>query len=406
MPVPTLPVAAPTTIGRQLFHDAVPEEHRAHLDPAAPVDVRAVKSILQHVAENAPDKYRDISHALLRLGSKASVETESSFGLEDLRSPVDKVGIQARAEAEEDAIMGRKDLSEKQRQNELIKLYGRMSNEMPEPVFQAAVAKGSNLGKMVASGARGSKGQLNSNVGADWLVMDANENFIPVPIKRNYAEGLDPAEYFASAYGTRAGLLSTKFAVRDSGFYAKQLSSAVQDLVVTKNDCGTTRGIPVDADDKDNVGALLLRDTGGHPAGSPVTSRMMKDFRAHGVKRLLLRSPVTCGAEQGICAACAGVRERGGLPPIMDNVGLGAASALSEPLSQGLLSSKHSAGVANAGKGSRIGGFEAVNQLGQIPKTFQGGATAAKHDGVVHKIEAAPQGGHFVHVDDGQPDES
>ena len=96
------------------------------------------------------------------------------------------------------------------------------------------------------------------------------------------------------------------------------------------------------------------------------------------------------------------MRERGTLPPLNDNLGIAASSSVGEPLSQGLISSKHSSGLANASKSSRATGFKAVNQLVQIPRVFEGGATAAKHDGTISKIEDAPQGGKYLYVDDGQ----
>lgn len=68
-------------------------------------------------------------------------------------------------------------------------------------------------------------------------------------------------------------------------------------------------------------------------------------------------------------------------------------------LANGLIvsnSSKHLGGVA--GKGKSIGGFKAVNQIINIPKTYPGGAAHSQVDGRVESIEEAPQGGHYVTV--------
>jgi len=77
-------------------------------------------------------------------------------------------------------------------------------------------------------------------------------------------------------------------------------------------------------------------------------------------------------------------------------VGLQAVQALSEPLSQGQLSAKHSGGVA--GEEKAVGGFQSINQLVQVPKTFKGGAAHATLDGTVQRIEKAPAGGQYVTV--------
>jgi len=59
-------------------------------------------------------------------------------------------------------------------------------------------------------------------------------------------------------------------------------------------------------------------------------------------------------------------------------------------------SSKHSGGVAGAGRSANA--FEMANQLVQVPKVFQGGATHSRVDGIVQTVQAAPQGGYHVTV--------
>jgi hypothetical protein len=102
---------------------------------------------------------------------------------------------------------------------------------------------------------------------------------------------------------------------------------------------------------------------------------------------------MTCAAHNGVCSRCCGVRERGTLPGLSDAVGLAASSALTEPLSQSLLSTKHSAGVANVAK---VTGFKAINALFQVPETFPDKASLSEADGVVDSIDKLPQGGSSV----------
>ena len=75
-----------------------------------------------------------------------------------------------------------------------------------------------------------------------------------------------------------------------------------------------------------------------------------------------------------------------------------AAQALAEPVSQGQLSAKHSGGVAEQEK--TVGGFQYIDQLIQVPKTFKGGAAHTTVDGKVQKIEDAPAGGKYVFIND------
>lgn len=127
---------------------------------------------------------------------------------------------------------------------------------------------------------------------------------------------------------------STKFATQEAGFFGKQLAQAAHRVVVTQEDCGATTGIPTKADDPDNIGTVLAADAPGFKAGTIITPDIAKKL---GDKPIMVRSPMTCQAPEGICAKCAGVREKGKLPDIGDNIGLPSAQAVSEKMSQGML---------------------------------------------------------------------
>jgi len=73
----------------------------------------------------------------------------------------------------------------------------------------------------------------------------------------------------------------------------------------------------------------------------------LKHLKRLGKNRILVRSPLVGGSPSGgIYARDVGIRETGKLPGRGEQVGLQAAQALSEPISQGQLSAKHSGGVA------------------------------------------------------------
>lgn len=188
---------------------------------------------------------------------------------------------------------------------------------------------------------------------------------------------------------------------QDAGFLSKQLNQIAHRLVVVDED--DTRnlsdvGLPVDADDLDNEGSLLARDIGPYKRNTVLTPKIVRHIKGLGHDRILVRSPLVGGSpDGGVYARDVGVRERGTLPGRGEQVGLTAAQALSEPLSQGQLSAKHSGGVA--GQEKAVGGFAYVNQLIQTPKKFKGGAAHAEFDGHVSAIEEAPAGGQYVWID-------
>lgn len=191
---------------------------------------------------------------------------------------------------------------------------------------------------------------------------------------------------------------STKKSTADAGFFGKQLAQATHRLVVTEQDCGTTNGIPSLGSDNDNIGALLSIGVGKYKAGTIITPSVAKDL---GGDDIYVRSPVTCQSHDGVCAKCAGVREKGKLPDIGDNIGMPAAQSLSEKMSQGMLAAKHGGGQVGAAGPSKSG-FKYVNQLVQVPTNFQGATPVSSIDGRVKAIEPAPQGGFNVYVEDEQ----
>ena len=174
------------------------------------------------------------------------------------------------------------------------------------------------------------------------------------------------------------------------------MSNVGHRIVVTSRDCGTTRGIPVDADDEDNIGSVLAADVGPYKAGTIITRDMMGKM---GDGKIAVRSLVTCEEGDGVCSKCGGVREKGRLPEIGDPVGIVATRSISEPVTQAGFKAKHSGGVAGSDD-KQVSGFKEMNQFVQVPENFLGAATLAGQDGIVTSITKAPAGGYNVKVDD------
>jgi hypothetical protein len=142
--------------------------------------------------------------------------------------------------------------------------------------------------------------------------------------------------------------------------------------------------------------ALLAQPYKRFKKDTIITPAVLSSLSRDGVKQILVRSPMTCEASHGVCRKCAGIRSRGKMGGIGDNVGLESASAIAEPLSQGALNVKHTGGVAT-GK-QRAFDFPTLKQFLNIPQTFKGKAPVSEIEGTVTKIEKAPQGGNFIYV--------
>ncbi len=391
-----------TTVGQLLVNEALPPEMR---DYNRVLTGKELKAVLQQVAREHPERYRDISFKLNQIGQRSAQDQGGfSFGSRHLRrSPVANK-IRARLQVSLKKILDDDTLTDEQRQQRIVRVVGKEMGPQIKDILAQADKDKNPLALQVLSGTRGKPMNLTSLLGSDLLYSDHRDEVIPIPVLRSYSEGMSPEEYWAGTYGARRGIIATKFATQEAGFLSKQLNQAGHRLVVVDDDDKknfANRGMIVDTDDEDNEGSLLAHDAGPYKRNTPLTPKILKHLKRLGKNRILVRSPLVGGSPSGgIYARDVGIRETGKLPGRGEQVGLQAAQALSEPISQGQLSAKHSGGVA--GQEKAVGGFQYINQLIQVPKKMQGGAAHAELDGRVQRIEDAPAGGKYVTINDKQ----
>lgn len=391
-----------TTLGQLMINEHLPPEMRNY---DRVLDKKGVKSLLQEVADKYPDQYRVLAKKLSDVGRSAAFTTGGySFGLGSLRQSL------AARKMRLDLNRKLRDIyasegTDDEKEHQILSTVSGYQKKLSNDVMTESLEDGNPLARQALSGSRGNHLNLNSLRGADLLYTDHRGRALPIPVLRSYAMGLKPYEYFAGAFGARKGVIDLKAATQDAGFFAKQLVQATHRLLVSNNDDednpydeSNPRGFPVDTDDADSEGGLLAHPVGGYARNTVLTPKILKELRANGIDQILTRSPAVGGpSDGGVYARDVGVRERGGIAPIGDYVGIAGSQALAEPVTQAQISSKHSGGVAGAGAGA-ISGFKYINQLVQVPKVFQGGAAHAQLDGRVTDIRKAPQGGSYVKV--------
>lgn len=391
-----------TTVGQLMINESLPlgmrNYHRV-------LDKKGIKSLLQEVADQHPDQYRQVAKRISDVGRDAAFSTGGySFGLRSLRQSL--AGRKMRLELGKELrdIYASSD-SDDVKEQKIISTVSRFQKKLADDVMQESSDDQNPLAMQATSGSRGNKFNLNSLRGADLLYTDHTGKVLPIPVMRAYAMGLRPHEYFAGAFGARKGVIDLKAATQDAGFFAKQLVQANHRLLVSDIDDqnpydeSNPRGFPVDTDDSDNAGTYLAKAVGGYPRNTLLTPRVLKEMKANGIDQILVRSPTVGGpSDGGVYARDVGIRERGGLSPVGDYVGIAGAQALAEPVTQAQISSKHTGGIAGAAGAGAISGFKYINQLVQVPQVFQGGAAHSQVDGRVTDIRPAPQGGHFVQI--------
>lgn len=327
-----------STVGQLMINAALPEPLR---DPRRVLDKNGVKDLLQRVAEEYPDQYREIAHKLSNIGRDAAYTTGSySFGLKSLRQSLAARRMRLELGRTLDEIYG-SSAADKVKEQKILDAVSEYQGKLPGEVLEEARQNQNPLALQAISGARGNKFNVNALLGADLLYTDHRGRPIPVPILHSYSMGLRPHEYFAGAFGARHGVLALKTATADAGAFGKQLTQAAHRLLVSQQDDdnpydeASPRGLPVDTDDADSVGALLAHPVGGYARNTLLTPRILKELRAAGEEQILVRSPTVGGpADGGVYARDVGVRERGRLSPVGDWVGISAAAATAEPLTQ------------------------------------------------------------------------
>jgi DNA-directed RNA polymerase subunit beta' len=397
-----------TTLGQILINDALPEDMR---DYSRVLTKKSMGALATELAQKHPEKYREVMKRLHDVGRDSAYTTNGlSFSLKDIKPTLASKRVQLELTRDLRRIFSDSRLNEKSRNLKILEAISNRQQKLVEDVYQEAEGQDNPLAHQIAGAGVGNKFQLNSILGADLQYLDHRGEPIPIPVINGYSRGLRPAEYFAGAFGTRKGVMDLKTATADAGFYGKQLAQMAHRLLVTADDdddddeevksWAEMRGLPSDVDDPDNEGSLLARPVGPYKRNTLLTPKILKDLKAAGVKDILVRSPIVGGpADGGVFARDVGVREKNKLPPVGDYVGIAAAQALSEPVTQSQISSKHSGGVGGKGSAGAISGFKALNALVQVPKKYPGASVAAQRDGVVQEIKPAPQGGNYVTID-------
>ncbi len=233
---------------------------------------------------------------------------------------------------------------------------------------------------MSHSGARGSPAQMKQLGGMRGLMAKPSGEIIETPIISNFKEGLTVLEYFNSTHGARKGLADTALKTANSGYLTRRLVDVAQDCIVRSNDCGTENAITAVAavNDGEVVSSLAERVLGRVAAedilvpgtdevlvsrNELIDERRADAINTAGVASARIRSPLTCEAEEGVCAMCYG-RDlaRGTMVNVGEAVGIIAAQSIGEPGTQLTMRTFHIGGIAQGGQQS----FLEASQEGKI----------------------------------------
>ncbi len=309
-------------------------------------------------------------------------------------------------------------ITEEERYANVIQVWNNTKDAVEEELKQISSGDHKNpIFMMMNSGARGNAGNFTQLAGMRGCMAKPNGQPVEIPIKSNFIDGLNVSEFFLSTHGARKGSADTALRTADSGYMTRRLVDVAQDIIVREEDCGAISGIVVEDFIDDKIGTVIesLEDriVGRYTAtkvlnpetkeviidkNEMITENIAKKIVKAGIKKVEIRSALTCKSQYGVCQKCYGRNlATGNVVETGEAVGVMAAQSIGEPGTQLTMRTFHSGGVAHGGDADITQGLPRVEELfeARIPKAK---ATISEIDGTVKSIEAA-NGKHKIVVE-------
>ena len=363
-----------TTYGRIWFNTIVPKEFgflnesMAGKKSVSDLVIRTMEQVGRMRAVRLIDDLKDVGFEGFTLSGISLSMSDCGYlpGKEDIIQAANKRVL----EIEDNYKMGLISNDEKKRLSQGI--WMEITEDIAEKTW-ATLGADSPLRIVSAAGIkRASKDQVKQLSGMRGLMSDPMGRIVPLPTKSNFREGLSVFEYITGARGTRKGLADTALRTADAGYLTRRLVDAAHVCITREDDCGTTKFITIDKNDKGReryfgrriLGRILATDVLDLKAGTLLDNDMVAKIEADAtVTSVDVRSPLTCKAIVGICNKCYGwdlsnrKLVRVGVP-----VGVIAAQSIGEPGTQLTLRTKHTGGVV---------GVDVTQGLPRIQELFE-----------------------------------
>ncbi len=369
-----------TTPGRMLLGELLPKVDGVRFNLVNTLlTKKAISGLIDAVYRGCGQKETVIfCDRIMGLGFYHAFRAGISFGKDDMLIPDTKMKIVAETtelvrEFEQQYNDGL--ITQLEKYNKVVDAWSKctdqIAKEMMDRISASQIDKDTgrerpinSIYMMSHSGARGSPTQMKQLAGMRGLMTKPSGEIIETPIISNFKEGLSVLEYFNSTHGARKGLADTALKTANSGYLTRRLVDVAQDCIITEVDCGTDRGLNVQAVvDAGTVIVALSARVLGRTAAEDVVDPVSKEVivatgelieEAHveaiekaQIQEVRIRSVLTCDTETSVCAKCYG-RDlaRGTLVNIGEAVGVIAAQSIGEPGTQLTMRTFHIGGVA------------------------------------------------------------
>ena len=371
-----------TTVGRIIFNEAIPqnlgyvdrtnEETKFDYEISFLVDKKAIGKVINKCINRCgATETASVLDKIKSLGYKFSTRAAMTVSVSDMEIPKEKAEYLEEAESKVDMItkkFRRGLMTDEERHQKVIEAWN-IADDKITAALLAGLGKYNNIYMMANSGARGSNRQIKQLAGMRGLMASPNGGIIELPIKANFREGLSVLEYFISAHGARKGLTDTALKTADSGYLTRRLVDVSQDIIVREWDCCDGRNIETPCmeisafmDGNEVIEGLQDRIRGRWsaydiihpetgeiivPADTMITVDQAEAVEKAGIKKVWIRTVLTCRSEVGICAKCYGAYMASGrYVRIGESVGIIAAQSIGEPGTQLTMRTFHTGGIA------------------------------------------------------------
>ena len=390
-----------TTVGRAIFNDILPDSMRF---TNIPLDKGGIRDLIADIYDlDGQEVTTQVADSIKDIGFRYASQSGSTLAVADITVPPEKKELIQEALLEVERVQKefKRGLLTEQEQNDLIiEVWQETTKKVADAVKKHLDPDG-NLSTMAVSGAtKGGFSPISQMAGMRGLMADPSGRIIPMAIRSNFREGLSALEYFISTHGTRKGLADTAIRTADAGYLTRRLVDVAQDMIINNEDCGTEEGIWISAEDNvagqpfsERIYGRLLAERVIHPETGEVigerndmiNKELSRQILKAGIKKLKVRSPMTCELVHGICARCYGMDlGRGRMVSLGSAVGVVAAQSIGEPGTQLTLRTFHTGGVA--GGGDITTGLPRVEELFEARRTPRGEAVITEINGKAHII--------------------
>ena len=363
-----------TSPGRVILFKTVPQNENLPFDCVNKILTKKDVSILldnvyRFTGQKATCIFVD---QIMNVGFKYAAKAGISFGKDDLVIPEEKNSLIQETQKQVNSLEAQYQeglITEREKYNKVVGLWSTCTDKVAKAMMKTVSSKKDNqinsVYIMAHSGARGSEAQLKQLAGMRGLMARPSGEIIENPITSNFKEGLTVLEYFNSTHGARKGLADTALKTASSGYLTRRLVDVSQDLTITQKDCNCTNGLTVDTvyDSGEVAIPLIDRVFGRYLADDVKTADgkvIMKngDYISHdeietiekeNITSVRIKSPITCGCINGICAKAYGRDLAKGVPVNTgEAVGIIAAQSIGEPGTQLTMRTFHVGGVASS----------------------------------------------------------